>query len=166
MNTRPKNPERFKVPCSFEGCRNVTGGYKDHCLAHYRQLKNTGVLKPLQNKKAWTLEAIKEKVTVEDGCWRWRPKDGYAKGWHNGAHWTMHRLTYHLQTANNVEGIFLHHKCAHQWCINPNHVEPATDYDNNLEMMARKSYEARIQQLETRVADLEKENAELRASGY
>ena len=66
-----------------------------------------------------------------------------------------HRLSFFLATGAEIGKQVVHHKCANSRCINPDHLERASQADNTLEMLARRDYEARIRALEARVEELE-----------
>lgn len=145
--------------CSFPDCTGVMKTYKEWCPAHYAQLRTGKPLKPRRryNPGIHTLEDLLKETTLEGGCMRFREFDDYGRLEVDGKPWRAHRLSYQLATGEDVEGIAIHHKCANTWCINPDHLQRATDYDNNLEMLARRSYEAQIAALRVRVAELEAE---------
>lgn len=96
----------------------------------------------------------------EGGCMVWtraRMPQGYPVAQHKGKLVRAHRLAYELATGSDISGQVIHHTCANRSCINPAHLQAASQADNVLEMMARKDYEARITALEARVAQLEAE---------
>jgi hypothetical protein len=119
-------------------------------------------------RKEHTLESILERTTQVGNCLIWqgaKQVNGYGAVGYKRKTVRPHRLVYEMHTGKNIAGVVIHHTCANRLCLNIEHLQPASQAQNVLEMLARKEYEARIRQLESRVADLEKENAELRASG-
>lgn len=80
---------------------------------------------------------------------------GYGVAQHGGKLVRAHRLSYQLSTGADIEGRVIHHTCANRACINPAHLQAASQSDNLLEMQARKDYESRIAALEARVEELE-----------
>jgi hypothetical protein len=47
-----------------------------------------------------------------------------------------------------------HHTCAERACVNPDHLQPVTQRENVAEMLTRKSYVKRIEELEARLRQL------------
>lgn len=89
------------------------------------------------------------------GCWEWQGPlgaGGYghvSTGRQDGApQESAHRLTFEYATGIKPGGMTVHHKCANRICCNPDHLQLATQLDNNAEMLARNSYIARIAELE------------------
>lgn len=66
-----------------------------------------------------------------------------------------HRYMYELHTGEDIKGVTVHHVCANPRCINPEHLQRASQAENTLEMLARRDYEAEIARLNERIADLE-----------
>lgn len=66
-----------------------------------------------------------------------------------------YRLVYEDKKGPLPHGVHVHHICADTRCVNPDHLQSADQADNNLEMLGRRSYEARISALEARVKELE-----------
>lgn len=77
---------------------------------------------------------IMNNVTVKkNGCWLWNKGaqlDGYALISPNGKVTRAHRYFYKVFTANNIEGLQLHHKCRNKLCMNPDHLEPLTHLEH------------------------------------
>ena len=142
--------------CSFEGCDRPLD-CKNLCGGHYKQLCEGKELKPLIVKRHgdWTLDKLLGTAKKVGDCFlRDRP---YSKVRHNGEHQLTHRLSYILFTGEDIDGLSIHHKCANNRCINPEHLERASRAENTLEMIARKDYEAEIARLQLRVIELEAE---------
>jgi hypothetical protein len=118
-------------------------------------------LKPLRVMGKWTLEKLLSKAEFDGYCLNWRSK--YGRVTYLGSIWGVHTLAYHLATGEDTTGRQIHHKCANAWCIKPDHLEPASNAQNTLEMFARKDYEVRISALEARVNELEAQLVEARA---
>lgn len=148
------------MKCSFDGCSLKSAAFS-YCDGHYRQLKSGRELKPLKGKNGenyFTIESLLERTTKQGDCRVWdgcKVSGGYGQVRSDGKQVRAHRLAYELATGVDPGRQVVHHKCANRPCINPEHLELASQADNLLEMMARKSLEARIAELEDRVAYLE-----------
>ena len=88
-------------------------------------------------------------VDLDTGCWIWRylDKKGYGKVkvTVNGTRKTL--STHRLSLEAKIGRPFVehsHHACANTKCCNPDHLQLATANENVAEMLARRSYEARI----------------------
>lgn len=66
-----------------------------------------------------------------------------------------YRVAYALYYDEDIEGVPIHHACAQPRCVNPKHLQRASNAENNLEMLARREYEAEIAKLKAKVAELE-----------
>jgi hypothetical protein len=71
---------------------------------------------------------------IPDGCWLWlasiNPK-GYGQFW-DGERWALaHRFAYRLLIGPIPGGLPLDHLCRVHGCVNPAHLEPVTDGENN-----------------------------------
>lgn len=142
------------------------GSYKELCPGHRHQAYRGEELRTLRRSTKLSsvadIEAQCEKVS---GCWKYPGpyRHGYARAQVGGKTQLVHRLSYMWSSGDTLTSReHVHHKCANTWCVNPEHLEPATAAENNLEMLARKSYVARIETLEARVLELEAELAEAR----
>jgi hypothetical protein len=74
-----------------------------------------------------------------------------------GLGWLAHRVIYMLDTGDRLPShVPIHHKCGVALCVELTHLQTTTWHENTAEMLERNYYLARI-------AELEEENAELRA---
>lgn len=75
------------------------------------------------------------------GCWIWvksLDKDGYGKfqiardgDWKNGVqHVRPHRLAYEVWVGEIPQGDTIDHLCRNRACINPDHLEAVSSYEN------------------------------------
>lgn len=106
------------------------------------------------------IEALGERTTPdENGCWIWAgthtsgssyPQVGFTRDPITGGPRTylVHRLMLEAKLGHPIGGMHSHHVCATRRCVNPDHLEPVTAAENVAEMMARKTFEARIKSLE------------------
>lgn len=77
-------------------------------------------------------------VVTENGCWEWtkgRSNFGHGKIGlkQNGENHTLpvHRVYYQLVKGFIKDGSVLDHLCNNSPCINPDHLEPVTQWENN-----------------------------------
>lgn len=82
----------------------------------------------------WTLEKILERCAInQKGCYIWQGAvntDGYARiGVKGNCNVKVHRLVMEL-TGRNPDGKVVRHKCDTPLCLNPDHLELGTPYDN------------------------------------
>lgn len=153
--------------CSFNPCHKVSRT-KGLCEAHYQQKRKTGILKPLWEgrRNIHTLDDLLRYTTANGDCLIWdrsTTSSGYGFQTYCDKSWPAHRLAFWLANGKlDITGLTVHHKCAVKLCINPMHLELATQAENVLEMHARKGMEAEIKMLRARVAELEAEVTELR----
>lgn len=110
------------------------------------------------NDKQMFFDALKSDCNVNEttNCWEWkrRTKSGYPTiTWKNKSI-SLHRASLEMSEGKPLGVLAAHHKCANTTCVNPEHLEPATAADNNLEMNARHSFIARIAELENALREL------------
>lgn len=86
-----------------------------------------------------TLEQRFWEVVLPDpnsGCWLWggdsNGKYGNIHFTENGRHKRLlaHRLSYQLNVGAIPPGICIDHICNNRFCVNPNHLQPVTHYEN------------------------------------
>lgn len=73
----------------------------------------------------------------DDGCWEWIGRrvygpgsDSYGRIKIRGGLFVAHRVSYELNIGPIPDGLQLDHLCRHRWCVNPDHLEPVTQYEN------------------------------------
>lgn len=67
-------------------------------------------------------------------------KDNYTQTWHNGKLYATHRLVYAESRGlhiNELDGLVVMHLCDNQQCVNPPHLQVATQQDNVKDMWAK-----------------------------
>jgi hypothetical protein len=80
-------------------------------------------------------ERIEASVTriPDSGCWVWDKaltKLGYARIFHNGKARHAHKVSYETFVGDVPDGLELDHTCKVRCCVNPDHLEPVTHYEN------------------------------------
>lgn len=154
----------YGTACHVDGCTNPpwSGGL---CNMHYLRLQNHGDVGSVGAQRVHGTDAerfwpkVDREGPVPEGastpCWLWlgsKNEDGY--GSFRGPQPNAHRMAWVLVNGDIPTGMTIHHKCATPACVNPDHLELATNRDNTAEMFARKALEARISELEAENRDL------------
>lgn len=78
-------------------------------------------------------ERFWDKVEKTDSCWNWTAQialDGYGKIRNRDGSTLAHRVAYELIVGPIPEGLEIDHLCRNRRCVNPEHMEPVTKYEN------------------------------------
>lgn len=119
--------------------------------------------------------AVKERSKVtQEGCWEWqgrtssprKSKSPYPQIAWGGKYLQVHRLSLEAKHGAPLGSQQSHHVCANTMCVNPEHLQAATHVENIAEMKARRSYEARIEELEAALMDIDPEHPLLDRVAY
>lgn len=85
-------------------------------------------------------EKILPYIYVEEGCWFIQnySQDAYARIWHKltaqrGHNLQAHRVSYLANGGEIPEGFLLMHSCNRKGCVNPAHLSPGTNRQNQLD---------------------------------
>lgn len=100
------------------------------------------------------LRLVESNATLtEEGCWEWPliGESGYATS-------GLYRKTLEASIGQELGAQAAHHICANTKCVNPDHLQPVTHYENRAEMLARHSYIRRITQLENALREIDPHN--------
>lgn len=116
------------------------------------------------------LAAIRSVCDVTDiGCWIPKPECAdyphqavptYQTVWlgDEGGTVGLHRLSLETHQGISLGSVHCHHICAIRPCCNPEHLQPATQINNTLEMRERHAFRHRIADLEGALRDLSPEH--------
>jgi hypothetical protein len=170
--TRPNRHKKVLIPCTTCGTitekahsRTLTARFCSwDCRNEWAKSRQLGQYNPdrklttkqrrmalrvaIQTRDYATVLTHVEALTSQaDGCWAWpsTDRDGYPS--------TVGGVPIHRAVAEAKHGAPLgsqpvHHVCANRACVNPDHLQPVTHYDNTAEMLARTYYLRRIAELE------------------
>lgn len=133
--------------CSIEGCEKPAK-CRGWCPTHYSRWQRHG--DPLTVLREWT------KTTEErfwsyvdkagpDGCWLWtgtRKATGYGRFYvsPDRRDEAAHRFAYELLVGQIPDGLHVDHLCRVTRCVNPDHLEPVTQQENNRRQAAARTH--------------------------
>ena len=76
---------------------------------------------------------LMEKVDKTTSCWNWTAsldRFGYGQFRYGKTMARAHRISYFIHKKELPSNIFLDHTCRNKKCVNPDHLEPVTNYEN------------------------------------
>ena len=123
----------------------------DECLLSLQQKRWSPLRRAYE--MGWH-DRFKEEVKARSyplpsGCWLWwKIKNDYPVLRLAGKNLSLHRVMLESKTGLPLGSQHAHHVCGNSWCVNPEHLVPATHRENIGEMFARASYLSRISELE------------------
>lgn len=80
-------------------------------------------------------DKIRAYSVEQDGCWLWQRSSlpsGYGLVSYHGKQWLAHRASYTAFVGEIPDGLTIDHLCNNPPCVNPDHLRPATQRENNL----------------------------------
>ena len=90
------------------------------------------------------LKRFMEKIEVEavTNCWLWTAskdskRGNYPRLWFEGRNMRAHKLSYLMFVGPIDRGLTIHHTCHCPECVNPAHLELATESENSRERWDR-----------------------------
>ena len=99
------------------------------------------------------VELRKQSLVNDEGCWLWPKVDNDGYPCRTTRDRSLHRQVLEAKHGQPLGSQAAHHVCANRACVNPDHLQPVTHRDNIAEMLARRSYVARIQELKQALAE-------------
>lgn len=116
--------------CIRDGCdrQRRAGGL---CGRHYQRWQRTGEGPMLRRKTPG--ERFWDKVDASGDCWIWMADrvNGYGRFHVDGTTRVVaHRWSYEALVGEVPAGLQLDHLCRNRSCVNPDHLEPVTDVEN------------------------------------
>lgn len=152
-----RHPQRLRQ-CQWCHALGLQRFCTDECLKAFtvesgRNRQRSPVRKAIESGDHTLLisEIRKRAIHTESGCWEWYgrlDKSGYPVANIAGKRIQMHRVVLESKHGAPLGSQAAHHTCANAACVNPDHLQPVTHRDNIAEMLARRSYTARINELE------------------
>ena len=143
--------------CSFDGC---TRAHDCHglCKTHNKQVRSGKPLTAIKYIQKDPDVRFLQYIAKADGCWLWTSelnKSGYGRFSYNGKRVFAHCHAYALWVGEVPQGSSVAHICRNKSCCNPEHLLVVAGKGG-------RSYNAVRDMLEARIAELEKENEDLR----
>jgi endogenous inhibitor of DNA gyrase (YacG/DUF329 family) len=181
-------PDKVEIPCAQCGrvtLKEPVPGFKRYCSRTCRAAQKRGGWldndgpqdtppSPAYDRRsrlrvavedgtaADVIAAIRASSTMTDGgCWEWQGRlnaNGYASVIVNNRNTFAHRIALEAHLGKKLGPQPAHHICANTACVNPDHLQPVTHYENTAEMLARNYMERRIVALEAALASLKPEH--------
>lgn len=133
--------------CTIANCERPRGA-RGLCSGHYYRWQNGMDLNaPIRVKRPSGMSpaeafcfVMPEDPPGPDACWVWRGtpgKGGYGTICYDRAHYPAHRTSYELFVGEIPAGLYICHHCDNPPCVNPAHLYPGTDADNNRDRVLR-----------------------------
>jgi hypothetical protein len=143
--------------CSFEGC-NRAHDCRGLCKTHNKQLQDGKELTAIKYVPKDPDDRFVQNIDNSGACWLWTGElngDGYGRFGLAGKRLFAHRYAYELWREEIPEDSSVAHTCRTKACCNPDHLFIVSGKGG-------RAYHAVRDRLEARIAELEKENADLR----
>lgn len=131
------------MECKVRDCKRAKNS-RGMCQLHYQRWQKSG--DPLKTKiiKGNDKLRFEEKIAKTESCWNWigslRSKKGYGCFTVNSKTVAAHRYSYQLYVGDIPKGMQLDHTCNNRCCVNPEHLEPVTNRENQYRGYARRGF--------------------------
>tara|TARA_R110002020_G_C15932415_1_gene743923 strand:+ start:305 stop:688 length:384 start_codon:yes stop_codon:yes gene_type:complete len=127
---------------------------------------------------------MNKRIDKSNDCWEWlgsKHSSGYGRlrmgptnidtrfpwrtnlealGFEGKQYVRAHRVAYALWVKAPINaGSVIHHSCHNRGCVNPNHLQEVSQFENAAEMLERKTYLKEIRKLKKRIQELEDDAA-------
>lgn len=86
------------------------------------------------------VQRFESKFSKVEGCWNWNAyidKDGYGRFRIGNKQVRSNRASYLIYKGAIGENLVIRHKCDNPSCVNPDHLEIGTNFDNVMDMVCR-----------------------------
>ena len=86
-------------------------------------------------------ERFFSKVSVTPTCWNWtaETRNGYGQFWNGARLVNAHRWSYQVMLGDIPDGLHIDHLCGNRGCVNPFHLEPVKQAENNRRAKANRN---------------------------
>lgn len=135
------------LPCEMDGCEKPRHA-RGLCSTHQSKIRRKG--SPAGPVRAWLPVADRfwALVTKTETCWLFAnvQSNGYGSlsgAVTNGRSNLAHRVAYELLIGPIPEGLQLDHLCRVRNCVNPEHLEPVTPWENTMRSTSISAVNAR-----------------------
>jgi len=142
--------------CSFLECGRKHDSH-GLCKSHNKQLQDGKELSAIKESLS-TYERFVTKIDKTGACWVWKGNKHNGYGRFDVTHTKKsyaHRYAYELWLGIIPNGSIVQHSCDNRSCVNPKHLQLTTYSSIAADTFARRGYESRIAELESRIAELE-----------
>lgn len=150
--------------CSFPGCQKKYCA-KGLCNSHWAQQARGNKLTPIITNETAEERFFRQIRKEKNGCWIFigngsgsgknaKNGKGYGQLYFNGKKWMAHRWSYEYFISPIMEGDQIDHLCRNTRCVNPEHLESVSQYENMRRLRFAQFLNKRIEILESFINDL------------
>lgn len=161
--------------CSFEGCKKPYCA-KGLCNSHWAQQSRGHKLTPIRTHESAEERFHRQIIKQSNGCWTFtgngsgsgkaaKTGRGYGQIWHNGEKKMAHRWAYEHFIGPIMPGDQIDHLCRNTRCVNPDHLEAVSQYENMKRMRFAKVLNKKIEILENFIRQLGYDPTEITGGG-
>lgn len=144
----PVRPQR--KPCSVSDCEELSRRY-GLCAMHSQRYRKHGDPNIVLQIQGDDYARFMQYVEVTDTCWLWtgvcHRTGGYGRfyvGGRGGRFVQAHRWAYEHHLGPIPTGLTIDHLCMVRSCVNPTHLEPVSQAENNRRAARARSHDATI----------------------